>query len=79
MGVQSLENKNEKNLQADIIMDLNPTVAAVLESFPALKKRIYRNPGLAGQAMNMLAGIAAKGNHKSADATESKSGGVFPL
>lgn len=58
MGVQSGEAKREKSLETALAKDLltqkAPWLAAVLDSFPALKKQIERNPEMANQALAMI-------------------------
>lgn len=69
MGIQSGAARAEKAIQADITEDVitqtNPMLGAALESFPALRKTLRRNPGLVDVAMQYLAsrqGVPG-GNH----------------
>jgi hypothetical protein len=58
MGVQSVANRNEKAVMGDIATDMlsqaSPLAAGLLSSFPALAKRLQKNPELAGLALNFL-------------------------
>ncbi len=59
MGVQSGDNRGEKGLIADIAQDVafkeNPLLASVLTSFPAVAKRLRKNPELLPLAQGLLA------------------------
>lgn len=60
MGKQSGENRANAGVEADIAMDtisqINPVIGTVLNSFPALRKTLRRNPGLIDLAISKLAG-----------------------
>lgn len=56
MGLQSGQSRGEKAIQGDLIEGLaaqNP-IAAVLMSFPALRKSLRRNPSLMDVALSAL-------------------------
>jgi hypothetical protein len=61
MGVQSVDNRNERALEADAMADQNPTMAAIMESFPAVAKRVRKNPSLAGLAFEVLGRMSSRG------------------
>lgn len=58
MGKQSGENRAQTAIDADIAMDgvsaVNPAIGAVLNSFPALRKTLRRNPALIDLALSRL-------------------------
>lgn len=60
MGVESVESKNRGRLQADFIADSNPMLGAILSSFPAVAKRIAKQPALAQLAIDLIAKHGAK-------------------
>ena len=59
MGMQSVDRRNEQRLETDLVKDMasqeNPLIGALLNQFPAVARRIAKNPELMGLAMNMLA------------------------
>lgn len=86
MGVQSGAKRGEDALQADFLGDAvsmqNPIAGAILNAFPAVKRRLGKNPELIPTAMAMLSkilpgGSAQGGNGKSDMADRiSKLGGL---
>lgn len=58
MGKQSGANRGEVGIEADIGEDMlamaNPALAGILNSFPALKKTLRRNPALLDLAISKL-------------------------
>ena len=58
MGKQSGENRAAAAIDADVAMDavsqVNPAIGAVLNSFPALRKTLKRNPALIDLALSRL-------------------------
>jgi len=67
MGKQSGEARGEQAVLGDIIeSSANPLVAGLINSFPALKKTIRRNPALLDIAMNFLSQkkVSPNSNHE---------------
>jgi 6-phosphogluconate dehydrogenase len=64
MGMQSVDKRNEQRLQTDMFSDMigaaNPLIGSVLDMFPAVKKRLMKNPELAELAISKIAEMAAK-------------------
>lgn len=60
LGMQSVAKRNEQRLQGDVALDLasqvNPLLGAALGSFPAVRKRLEKNPELIGLAAQYLGG-----------------------
>jgi len=58
MGKQSAEVRQNAGIEADIAEGMlsatNPAIGAILNSFPALKKTLRRNPGLMDLALSKL-------------------------
>lgn len=50
MGMQSVDAKNMARLEGDVMQDVagqqNPMLGAILSSFPAVSKRLAKNPAL---------------------------------
>lgn len=65
MGRQSGDNRGEATVTADILEDVvaqrSPAIAALLGSFPTLKKTLRRNPALLDLALSKLAGGLGSG------------------
>jgi len=87
MGVQSGARRGEDALQGDFLGDVatqaNPTLGALLNSFPAVKRRLGKNPELIPAAMQLIGklfpgGSAQGGNGSKSDAADriSKLGGL---
>ena len=64
LGMQSVDSKNEKRLESDFIQDMasqqSPVLGMLLQSFPALGRRIAKNPALAEMAISMVQKYAGK-------------------
>lgn len=60
MGIQSADSRQEQAIAGDIVEGLaneqNPLIGVLLERFPALKKRVAKNP----QLLAMVGEIGAK-------------------
>ena len=65
MGKQSGEARAEKGIDADLAEDslnlINPGLGAILNSFPALRKTLRRNPALIDLALSKLSGKISAG------------------
>ncbi len=70
LGIQSVESKNAKKIEAEMIAGQNPLLATIMASFPAVAKRINKNPALASLALDMAGKLAQKappaGDHRDA-------------
>jgi len=68
MGMQSVDAKNQARLQGDLVQDLatqkNPMLGALLESFPAIQRRLAKNPSLTPVVEQMIARIGQAGKEK---------------
>ena len=66
MGKESGMKRGEQALGADVLTDVvdsqSPILGAILDGFPTLKKRLMKNPGLVGAALNLVGGIGKAGN-----------------
>lgn len=64
MGFQSVDAKAEARLEGDIMSDLlsqnNPILAIIADSFPAVAKRLRKNPGLLPVIQRLLPGLGKK-------------------
>ena len=75
MGIQSGNNRAEKAIEADIALDtlaiVNPTISAILNSFPSVKKTVRRNPQMLDAVISRLGSNSqpneAGNNHKQFD------------
>ncbi len=87
MGVQSGEAKREKQVAGALAQDSiglsSPMIGAALESFPALRKLISKNPAIAPLALSALSKLGSPGaggnGEKSRAAPTSKGMGDFSL
>ena len=65
MGKESGMKRGEQALAGDVLTDVvgaqSPIMGAILDGFPTLKKRILKNPGLVGAALNLVGGMAKSG------------------
>jgi len=64
LGMQSVDKRNEQRLQADMVQDtasnINPLLGAILTQYPAVGRRLAKNPELLGLAAQYLSkGVAA--------------------
>lgn len=68
MGMQSVDAKNQARLQGDLVQDLatqkNPMLGALLESFPAIQRRLAKNPSLTPVVEQMIAKMTQAGKDK---------------
>lgn len=69
MGLKSGDVRGEHAVQADIVEGMAgqqlPLAGALLESFPALKKTLKRNPALLDFALSKLSGLTSGGASRS--------------
>jgi hypothetical protein len=59
MGLQSVDSKNERKLAAQAVISGNSLLSAIAEGFPAVRKKLEKNPmlaGLASMAVDRFAG-----------------------
>jgi hypothetical protein len=69
MGVQSGDAKATQQVEAAMVEDgiagQNPILGMILQSYPALAKKIMKNPALASKAMELLGSpsLSKIGNH----------------
>ncbi len=58
MGIQSGQSRAESAIQSELIQDeanaINPGLGAILASFPALKRKLTKNPALMELALDFL-------------------------
>jgi galactokinase/mevalonate kinase-like predicted kinase len=59
MGLESVEAKNTRKLEAATIASSSPMVSALVNAFPGLGKRILKNPALAGLAIDVAQKVLA--------------------
>lgn len=74
LGMQSVDAKNERKLEGDIIQDIvaaqNPLAGLLLSQFPSVAKRLQKSPHLLGMAQQMIGKLTAQpqpqadNNHK---------------
>jgi hypothetical protein len=68
MGMQSVDSKNEKRLQADLFQDIasaqSPILGAIMQSFPSVGKRLAKNPELLPMVQNLMAKIGGSAASK---------------
>ena len=61
MGMQGVDARNEKRLQTDMMSDMagqvNPVLGALVTQFPAVARRLAKNPELIGLAQGLLGSI----------------------
>jgi hypothetical protein len=81
MTAQSNQVRAQNAVNGDIAEDLvnqaNPLIGAIMNTFPALRKTIRRNPGLADMAIQTLlskigSGTIATGNNHKPDVSQVK-------
>lgn len=64
MGVQSVENKNERKDAIEEAAGGNPLISTLLASFPSIKKRLMKNSELGGMLLNYASQALNKKNSK---------------
>ena len=63
MGMAGVDARNEKRLQGDMVHDLanqNPVLGALVTQFPAVARRLAKNPELIGLAQGLLGNMLSK-------------------
>jgi len=80
LGMQSVDKRNEQRLQQDLVQDtatnINPLLGAILTQYPAVGRRLAKNPELLSLAAQYLSkGMAAapSNGHSPAAPDENKS------
>ena len=72
LGQQSVEARNAKRLEGDLAMDLasqsSPLIGALLSSFPAVAKRLQKNPELLPVAQGLIEKFMSKQGNNPAPA-----------
>jgi ABC-type arginine transport system permease subunit len=62
MGMASVDARNERSLTGELAAGLAaskiPALGAIMAAIPSLRKRLIKNPELAGLASQLLAGMA---------------------
>ena len=61
MGVQSVESKNSRKIESELLIGSNPLLNVILQAFPAVARRIKNNPSLAGLAVDIASKVLSKG------------------
>jgi len=57
MGVKSGQDRAEKALEADLMLDTNPLLSTVVSSLPNVRKHLRKNPAMIGYLGNLLQGV----------------------
>jgi len=60
LGVQSVESKNARAMESEMIAGQSPILGAIMTSFPAVAKRLAKNPQLAGLALEVAGKVFSK-------------------
>jgi len=64
MGMQGVDSRNEKRLQTDMMSDMagqaSPLLGALVTQFPAVARRLAKNPELIGLAQGLLGNMLSK-------------------
>lgn len=65
MGMQSVDAKNVGRLESDLLQDVasqqNPALGAILGAYPAVARRLAKNPSLLPLVQNIMAKVGAGG------------------
>lgn len=74
MGMQSVDAKNAGRLESDLLQDVasqqNPALGAILGAYPAVARRLAKNPSLLPLVQSLMSKVGSQGSSQSAHHTD---------